>query len=346
MPKIAANPHRPNGLLAQHLRLDPDGQGVAELLKLCPKHTSTPLISAPDLAKSAGVATLFIKDERGRMGLGSFKALGAAYAIAKKAAATGARDLSLALQGRTYVTASAGNHGLSVAAGARLFGARAIIYLAQSVPEAFAERLRGTGADVVRAGAIYEESMDQAAQDSEREGWTLLSDTTWEGYIDPAVPVMEGYMQLAAETVAQIPQPPSHILLQAGVGGLAAGVAAHFRHAWGHDPQIWVVEPEHAPALQASIAAGEAVTAPGPVSSMGRLDCKTPSLVALAHLSRDADAFVTITEAEAARGIDRLTAQGMDSTPSGAAGLAALFAGLEGLPAEARVLCILSEGPE
>ena len=89
MPKIAANPHRPDGLLAQHLRLDPDGQGVAELLKLCPKHTSTPLISAPDLAKSAGVATLFIKDERGRMGLGSFKALGAAYAIAKEADSTG-----------------------------------------------------------------------------------------------------------------------------------------------------------------------------------------------------------------------------------------------------------------
>ncbi|MEM9269614.1 MAG: pyridoxal-phosphate dependent enzyme [Pseudomonadota bacterium] len=332
--------------MAQHLRLEPDGQGVAELLKLCPKHAPTPLISAPNLAKTVGVATLFIKDERGRMGLGSFKALGAAYAIAKEAAATGADDLSVALQGSTYVTASAGNHGLSVAAGARLFGARAIIYLAENVPEAFAERLRGIGAEVVRAGAIYEESMDQAEKDSEREGWTLLSDSTWEGYIDPAVPVMEGYMQLAAETVAQIPQPPSHILLQAGVGGLAAGVAAHFRHAWGQEPQIWVVEPKHAPALQASIAAGEAVTAPGPVSSMGRLDCKTPSLVALAHLSRDADALVTITEAEAAQGVDGLAAQGMASTPSGAAGLAALFAGLEGLPAEAHVLCILSEGPE
>ncbi|MEO1551813.1 MAG: pyridoxal-phosphate dependent enzyme, partial [Pseudomonadota bacterium] len=326
-------------------------KGVAALLAHCPKHAPTPLVDHPGLAHAAGVAALYIKDERGRMGLGSFKALGAAYKIARDAAARGGpqdgkADLSKALAGETYVTASAGNHGLSVAAGARLFGAQAIIYLANSVPEAFAQRLRGIGAEVTRAGAIYEEAMDTAAADAAREGWSLLSDSTWEGYVSPALAVMEGYMQLAAEAVAQLQAPPSHVLLQAGVGGLAAGVAAHLRHAWGDAPEIWVVEPEAAPALHASIAAGKPVTTQGPVSAMGRLDCKTPSLVALAHLSRDADRFVTLSEAEAQAGTDLAASHDLASTPSGAAGLAALLAGLDGMPKQARVMVILSEGPE
>ena len=136
---------------------------VGRLLALCPAHARTPLVDLPDLAARIGIARLQVKDERGRMGLGSFKALGAAYAIAREAReSVRDGDWGRALAGRTYVAASAGNHGLSVAAGARLFGATAVIYLAETVPEAFAERLRGKGAKVVRAGATYEESMEAA----------------------------------------------------------------------------------------------------------------------------------------------------------------------------------------
>jgi len=129
------------------------------------------------------------------------------------------------------------------------------------------------------------------------------------------------------------------------VGGLAAAVAAHARLAWGDGPEIIVVEPDAAPALIESIRAGHLVSTEGPVSAMGRLDCKTPSMVALAGLSRDADRFATITEAEAQSGVDILAAHGLATTPSGGAGLAALLAGLS-LGPEARVLAILSEGPE
>ncbi len=279
------------------------------------------------------------------MGLGSFKALGAAYAIARAAAAKGG-DLQGALLGRTYVTASAGNHGLSVAAGARVFGARAVIYLADTVPEGFARRLQTMGAQVVRGGADYEASMAAAGAAAEANGWVLLSDGSWPGYVDLPFRVMEGYRQIATEIAAHLSGAPTHVLLQAGVGGLAAAMAAELRLAWGDAVQMIVIEPEAAPALIESIRAGRVVVTEGPASAMGRLDCKTPSMLALADLARDADWFVTLTEADAAAGAAAVAACGLPSTPSGAAGVAALLAGLKGVGPDAHVLCILSEGPE
>ncbi|MFO7759661.1 MAG: pyridoxal-phosphate dependent enzyme [Roseovarius sp.] len=322
-----------------------DAADVADLLRQCPAHAPTPLRDVPELAARLGLARLWLKDERARMGLGSFKALGAAHVLAREAAASGMSDLRQALQGRVYVTASAGNHGLSVAAGARVFGARAVIYLADTVSETFAARLAAKGARVMRAGADYEASMQAATDAANAHGWTLLSDTSWPGYTELPLRVMEGYLQLAAEAAAQIDTMPSHILLQAGVGGLAAAVAAHARLVWGDAPQIIVVEPEAAPALRESIRAGNVTETTGPVSSMGRLDCKTPSLIALNGLAREADVFVTLSEAEAQLGADLLADHGLPTTPSGAAGVAALLAG-PGLPADAQVLAILSEGPE
>ncbi len=246
------NPHRGNGLPAlwtgAPVLPSTDAAAVARLLASCPAAHPTPLVGSADLARAAGVAQVWLKDERARMGLGSFKALGAAYAIAREAVAAGG-DPARALAGRTYVAASAGNHGLSVAAGARMFGARAVIVLAETVPESFAERLRAKGAEVMRAGAIYEDSMTAAMQAAETRGWTLLSDSSWPGYTDLPYRVMEGYLQLAAEAVDQVPAPPSHIFLQAGVGGMAAAVAAYARIVWGDVPRIVVVEPEAAPAL-------------------------------------------------------------------------------------------------
>ena len=344
MPEITSNPWRSDGLALNGPLPADEPAPVAALLAACPAHAPTPLVDLPELAARVGVASVWVKDERGRMGLGSFKALGAAYAIARAAAAANPDAPADALAGRTFVTASAGNHGLSVAAGARIFGARAVIYLAETVPEDFAQRLRAMGADVVRAGAIYEASMAAAEAEAHARGWTLLSDSSWPGYTDLPYRVMEGYLQLAAEAAGQMPEPPSHILLQAGVGGLAGAVAAFARRTWGDAPQIIVVEPQAAPALRDSIRAGRVVDTEGPVSSMGRLDCKTPSLIALNGLARDADLFVTISEAEAQAALPVLAEHGLETSASGGAGLAALVAGL-GLDPSATVWAILSEGP-
>jgi diaminopropionate ammonia-lyase len=141
---------------------------------------------------------------------------------------------------------------------------------------------------------------------------------------------------------------PSHIFLQAGVGGLAAACAAYVRQAWGNTPRIVVVEPEFAPALYASIKSGTSQVTDGPKSAMGRLDCKEPSLIALKGLARDADDFLLITETEGALGAMACAEAGYATTPSGGAGFAGLLAARDhqdalGLSAKSQVLVILSE---
>lgn len=318
-----------------------DADRATSLLSRCPVAQVTPLTAAPKIAQLAGVGEVLIKDERGRMGLGSFKALGAAYVIARDA------ELGLAA-GQTYVTASAGNHGLSVAAGAQAFGAKAVVYLAETVPEGFADRLRAIGADVRRHGAIYEDSMAGAMDAAAEHDWALLSDSSWDGYFERPHILMEGYLVLMQEAVAQMDTPPTHIFLQAGVGGLAAASAAYARKAWGSAPRIIVVEPDAAPALFASIKAGSPQVTSGPSSQMGRLDCKEPSLIALKGLAQDADDFMLITEVEGNEGSKLSAEAGFASTPSGAAGIAGLIAARTeqkafDLDADSRVLVILSE---
>lgn len=337
-----ANPFRATGLDHPDLADIPfpsiDASAPRALLALCPKAGVTPLTGAPSLAKALGVGQVMIKDERTRMGLGSFKALGAAYVIACDAEKDEAR-------GRTYVSASAGNHGLSVAAGAAAFGAKAVIFLADTVPETFADRLRDIGAEVVRAGADYEASMAAAMSHAEASGAALLSDSSWAGYVDRPHRLMEGYLALMAEVFEQIDAPPTHMFLQAGVGGLAGAAAAIARAHWGAETRIVVVEPEAAPCLIASIQAGAPVETSGPVSAMGRLDCKVASLIALRALARDADDFMALSEAEGETGAALAVTHGFSSTPSGAAGIAGLAAseGAFDLDARSRVLVILSE---
>ena len=324
------------------------------LFARCPVADKTPLTDSAPLADILGIAKLHLKDERSRMGLGSFKALGAAYAIAKLADAKvesgEASNHQEALAGTTFICASAGNHGLSMAAGAKLFGADAVVYLSNTVPEGFAERLRQKSASVVRVGDTYEASMAAAMAAADENGWNLLSDSSWLGYSEPARDVMEGYLIMGAEVAEQLDQPPTHIFLQAGVGGLAAACTAAARKYWGDEPTIIVVEPEYAPALIDSLEAGKPVVAKGPVSNMGRLDCKEPSHLALKYLAQEADFFMAISEEEALNGVEMLKNQSIDTSPSGVAGFAGLLAsgsilGEFGIDQHSRVLAYISEGP-
>jgi diaminopropionate ammonia-lyase len=307
---------------------------VIDLLARCPAAGVTPLLDLPEMARGLGVNHVWIKDERDRMGLGSFKALGAAYAIAHDADVRlegrwdqSAQHLASTLADVTYTAASAGNHGLSVAAGARVFGAKAVIFLSHNVSEGFAKRLEQFGARVVRAGFDYEESMAASRQIASDEGWVLLTDSSWPGYTEIPRLVMEGYLVIGVEAAAQveaIANPPTHVFVQAGVGGLAASMAAFSRRQWGDDPIIIVVEPDRAPCLAESIRVGRAVRADGPVSNMGRLDTKEPSHVALMSLARDADFFLTLSDEEAAETVDFLSGHGLATTPSGGAGVSGL----------------------
>lgn len=326
-----------------------DPTAAQSLYARCPEAKATPLLSATALGDWLFGADIWIKDERDRMGLGSFKALGAAHAIAKQAQIRMSADPSCsageALKGETFVCASAGNHGLSLAAGARAFGADAFVYIAETVPESFAHRLAEKGATAVRAGAIYEDSMASAQKAADDNGWHFLPDSSWVGCWEPARDVMEGYLIMGEEVARQIDQPPTHVFLQAGVGGLAAAAAASARRNWGDEPIIVVVEPDAAPALHDSIYAGGFLAAKGPVSNMGRLDCKEPSHLALKYLAKEADFFLTISDETAQETTDKLTEIGLASTPSGTAGIAGAIAHAKALSIDntSRILFYLSE---
>ncbi len=322
------------------------------MLEHCPVYEPTPLIALDALAAELGVATLWAKDETRRMRLGSFKALGGAFAVAQMIAdAAGTTDLlgpaaRTVAAGMTFITASAGNHGLSVAAGARVFGARAVVVLPAAAPEGFERRIGAAGATVVRSDGTYEESVAHALAEAEARGWLLLADGSWQGYVERPALVMEGYTVLAHECRAALEARgawPTHVLLQAGVGGLAASLAAHIREFWPTQPTVVVVEPEAAACLLLSIEAGRLTRADGPVSAMGRLDCKDASLIAFAALRSDADLFATVSDGEAAAAAAMLARHGIHTTPSGAAGLAALTH-LD-LPPDSRCLLVVSEGP-
>lgn len=323
------------------------------MLQLCPVYEPTPLHVMPAFAGDLGIGALMVKDETRRMRLGSFKALGGVFAVAQMIVdASGAADLDseqarATAAGMTFITASAGNHGLSVAAGAHIFGARGIIVLCSAVPEGFAERIRKAGSEVIRVDGSYEDSVEYAIDAAEQNGWLLLADGSWDGYTERPALIMEGYTVLAEECRREFEKSgtwPTHVFVQAGVGGLASALAAHIREHWPARPQIIVVEPDAAPCLLKSVEAGKLTRAEGPESNMGRLDCKDASLIAFEALRQDADLFMTVTDEDAESASRKYASHGIQTTPSGAAPLAALQE-LDPGP-DARCLLIATEGPE
>ena len=313
----------------------PDPARPASLLRVCPAYKTTPLL---ETAHPSG-GTLFLKDETQRMNLGSFKALGGVYAVAQLISMEwkkhhgeelnpedfGSEKVKAFASKLTFVCASAGNHGLAVAVGARIFGANARIHLAREMPDAFERRLQEQKANVVRTSQTYDQSVAEALRDTETTGDILLADGSWPGYTVPPSFVMEGYTIIAEEMRQEFQakkQWPTHVYLQAGVGGLAAAITYMIRKNWAKQPEIIIIEPDAAPCLMESSKAGRPVTVEGPVSNMGRLDCKAPSILAFDLLERSNVNYLTISDEEALEAVAILAEKGISTTPSGAAGLA------------------------
>lgn len=345
---IYKNPYS-SGPVKRSFRTSPDRP--LSLLNQCPVYEPTLLTNQIELAKQLDISNLFIKDESKRMRLGSFKALGGAFAVAQIVSDAAGTDNFLSEKVKntainmTFSTASAGNHGLSVAAGAKVFGAQAVIFLASAVSEEFADRIRSLDAEVIRVDGSYEDSVRVSKEVSDTRNWLLLSDGSWSGYTERPALIMEGYTVIAEEcrmAFAKNQQWPDQIFLQAGVGGLAASFAAHVRDYWEKQPIITVVEPEAASCLLQSVRSGRLSTGEGPLSNMGRLDCKEASLIAYESLRSDADYFTTVTDAEAEEAVGKLNDAGIETTPSGAASFAAICKAK--LTSDSRSLIIVTEG--
>lgn len=259
----------------------------------------------------------------------------------------------------TVACATDGNHGRSVAAGARLIGAKAIIFVHSGVSAERVDAMARMGAEVIRVDGAYDDSVAECNRVCADSGWTVVSDTSWPGYERIPGLVMQGYIAMVSETLAILSRPPTHVFLQAGVGGLAAAVAGRLAVALGNArPTVIVVEPARAACLFASAQDGRVVKVErGPATIMAMLECYEPSVIAWRILERVADGFMTVDEEDAVAAMRRLATPGRDEPAvvageSGGAGLAGLLRAARdpdirsaiGLNSASRVFLINTEG--
>jgi len=332
---------------------------AATLRALSPAYAVTPLVDLPVLARRLGVAQVLVKDEGRRM-LGSFKSLGGTYAglnaLARRQGATIAALLARrAADLPQLVCASDGNHGLAVAAAARFAGTKAKVFLHAHVPDVRARRIADQGAEIVWVPGTYDDAVDAAAAAAETAGAILVADTA--PHDDPIVrDVMAGYGVIAHEVREQVEAArlarPTHLFVQAGVGGLAAALAEGLSDFLAPPARLVVVEPETAACLAAAFARGHVVRIAGELNTAAEmLSCGEASAPAFAILRRAGAEVVTVSERALLDAPQALRAAGgPDTTPSGATGLAGLASVIGSahasrlvLTAESRVLLVISE---
>jgi diaminopropionate ammonia-lyase len=230
-----------------------------------------------------------------------------------------------------------------------------VIYVHEGVSQGRRDAIARYGAEIRVVPGTYDDAVRACARDAEREGWFVVSDTSWEGYTEVPRDVMQGYRLMAEESANQLDTPPTHAFVPGGVGGVAAAVSVQLRARYGKAVKLIVAEPEKAACLLASAEAGQPVTVEGDLDTlMAGLACGEPSLLAWQELERAAFAFMAVTDDSAVDAM-RLLARRQPRVVAGesaVAGLAALLLaardpfsrGMLGLDADSRVLLFGTEG--
>ncbi|WP_135466537.1 diaminopropionate ammonia-lyase [Crenalkalicoccus roseus] len=351
----------------------PDGgyRRAREAITAWPGYAPTPLLPLPEVARGARLGAVHWKDEGARFGLGSFKALGGAYAVMRllqaelarrdQARAATPEELAAgahaeATRAITVTCATDGNHGRSVAWGAERFGCRCVIFVHEGVSQARRDAIARYGAEIRVVPGTYDDAVRAAQRAAEAEGWLVVSDTSYPGYTEVPRDVMQGYRLMAEEAAEALEKPPTHVFVQGGVGGVAAAVSVQMRACYGAAaPRLVVVEPEKAACLLASAEAGQPTAVTGALDTlMAGLACGEPSLLAWQELERAAFAFMAVPD-DAAVACMRLLARRAPPVVAGesaVAGLAGLLLAAQepfaraalGLDAESRVLLFGTEG--
>jgi diaminopropionate ammonia-lyase len=235
-------------------------------------YSPTPLIELDKLSKELNLNKIFYKDESKRFDLKSFKALGGAYAVEK--VSNGNKDIVVA-------TATAGNHGRSVAWGARRLGLKCKIFISEFVSDARGKAMADLGADVIKVKGNYEKSLIECIKQSTENNWQIVQDVAWKDYMIIPKYTMAGYTVMMKEIVDQIDQNKiSHVFLQAGVGGMAGAMIAGVARYLDNIPKIIVVEPDSAACVMESIKTGKIEKIDIKRESlMGGMSCGEVSLV-------------------------------------------------------------------
>jgi diaminopropionate ammonia-lyase len=343
-----------------------------------PGYAPTPLVEAKSLARQLGVGKLWVKDESSRFGLPSFKILGASWATymalsrlpgmhprsweSSESLADLAEHLA-PLRPLTLVAATDGNHGRAVARMAALLGLQALIFVPDDMAQARRDAIAAEGARVVPVQGSYDDAVrrSEEAAGTGRTGLLVISDTSWPGYEQTPRDVIAGYSTIFREIDAELEghgeDAPDLVIVQMGVGALAAAVVQHYRSAdVKRRPLIAGVEPVGADCLLQSMLRGTITEVPGPHRSiMAGLNCGLPSDVAWPLVSEGIDLFLAIEDGRSRQAMRALAREDMIAGETGAAGVggliellsgeqAELFRSLLGIDETSKVLAICTEG--
>jgi len=252
------------------------------------KYQPTPLESLNKLSKELGLKNIFYKDESKRFGLKSFKALGGAYAVEK---------ITKGRKKITVSTATAGNHGKSVAWGAKNLGLNCKIFISENVSETRAEEMRNLNAEVIRVKGNYEDSLNFCKEESKKNNWEIIQDVAWPDYELVPKLTMAGYSTIIKEISVQTNEYITHIFLQAGVGGMAAGLVAGVANYFKKVPKIIIVEPENANCVMQSIENNTPTSVDIKKESiMGGMSCGEVSLVPWQILKNSVNNCVSVSD--------------------------------------------------
>lgn len=285
-----------------------------------PVYKETPLVELKHTAKSMGLGNIYIKDESYRFGLNAFKVLGGSYAIGNYLAKRLGKsitempyeklvsgEIKRELGDITFVTATDGNHGRGVAWTAKQLQQKSVVYMPKGSAEERLMNIRAEGADASITDLNYDEAVRLANSQAEQKGWVMVQDTAWEGYEDIPGWIMQGYGTMGYEAYMQLPEKPTHIFLQAGVGSMAGAVAGFFASVYGEDrPIITIVEPNKADCIYktAEAADGKLHFVTGDMDTiMAGLACGEPCSIGWNVLRDYADNFISCPDYAAAQGM-------------------------------------------
>ena len=257
-------------------------------------YSPTPLIELNKLSKELNLNKIFYKDESKRFDLKSFKALGGAYAVEK--VTKGNKNIVVA-------TATAGNHGRSVAWGARRLGLKCKIFISEHVSDARGQAMSDLGADVIKVKGNYEKSLVECIKQSTENNWQIVQDVAWKDYMLVPKYTMAGYTVMMKEIVDQIKNDNiTHIILQAGVGGMAAAMIAGIARYLGNIPETIIVEPDSAACVMESIRTGKIEKIDIKRESlMGGMSCGEVSLVPWEILKNSVKYCISLPDSDIAK---------------------------------------------
>jgi len=269
-------------------------------------YKKTPLINLEKLNQILRLNKIFYKDESKRFHLKSFKALGGAYAVEK---------ISKGKKNIVISSATAGNHGRSVAWGAQRLGLKCKIFVSQHVSETRVKEIEKFGADVIRVSGNYENSLSECKKLSKKNNWVIVQDVSTKNYNYVPLLTMAGYSIMIKEISKQTTHYITHIFLQAGVGGMAAGVVAGVAKYFKRIPKIIIVEPDGADCVLQSIKNKELKKIIIKKESiMGGMSCNEMSLIPWHVLKKASDCCVTVSDSKVSKTVAMLKDKKLSKT--------------------------------